>query len=86
MFKDRKIDNFFDKKKRCGQDLSQNTQKTPKNYLIQNSTVSTNTLTKANIDKQLLDFDLDSRYGPSYGNFLLNTYMILMWIINVYYI
>ena len=65
MFKERKIDGFFEQKKKSARDSN---QLKPKNDLKFSEKFSAKqTLKRADIDKQLLEFDLDSRYGPSYG-------------------
>ena len=67
MFKESKIDNFFEKKKKFSTfGLSTKEGKSGSRVLINE------TLTKAKMEKELLNFDLDSRYGPSYGIILMN--------------
>jgi len=65
MLKERKIDSFFEKKKKSTKDVCQIKSKIDPYF--SEHTSAKQTLTRINIDKQLLDFDLDSRYGPSYG-------------------
>jgi len=67
MFANRKIDNFFNKKKRSTLDHSQ--KKGKEHLILSESSFSKQTLTKIGIEKQLLNFDLDSQYGPAYGIF-----------------
>ena len=66
MLKGRKIDVFFEKQKKSARDSNQ--LKPKKDLIISEKSSTKQTLKRADIDKQLLEFDLDSRYGPSYGN------------------
>lgn len=69
MYKERKIDTFFDSRKRKGptnNDLKGFSKGNKLSFQPEVYEVK-KTLTKSEIDKKLLEFDLDSRYGPSYG-------------------
>lgn len=67
MYRETKLEKYFGKRKKV---LSGNLEKTtqPKKKEIYYIT-SQETLTKDAIEKKLLEFDLNPKYGPSYGIF-----------------
>lgn len=65
MLNERKIDSFFNKKKRSTRGVLEKPEKSYSNF--ESTCGSKQTLTKLKIEKKLLEFDFNPRYGPSYG-------------------
>lgn len=67
MYRETKLNDYYERKKKPTARNLENTTKPKEKGIYLNTTKET--LTKDEIEKKLLEFDLNSKYGPSYGRF-----------------